>query len=382
MYKGDIMTVLSRLQTLCDARDISITALCLAATGNKGNLNTWKKNNGNMRSDYLSKCADILGVSTDFLLGRYENKSSRETEVKVKFSGAFDFKDIETKYSFYIWEACQEVYLVNTLFRDLITIKPFERTYDWWIVFKYNIIVLCEAAKLLVLNEESNVFGNVLNTLINNNSSIKNSYDSFISFWTDNNQFFRTVRNNICHFEHEKNDNDKLYMEALEKIDTYCFIDDGYMLTDRSNPIFLKVMSEIYDKYNHDSTETYNDKMEPIIKLYNKLCTYTLDILTQISHIYLRDIEAKGNVSINKKDGHLKYESVFIKNEYSGSVNNSSGNIVALGKNNKTGDIYNGTEQPLSAQEKDLLEIYRNADGRTQLKLMNFAYGIEAEKNN
>lgn len=64
------MSVYDRLKQMCKSKNISITALCLKATGNKGNLATWKNNNGHMRSDYLSKCADILNCSTDYLLGR------------------------------------------------------------------------------------------------------------------------------------------------------------------------------------------------------------------------------------------------------------------------------------------------------------------------
>lgn len=58
----------SRLETLCNEKKISITALCVKVTGSSGNLSTWKK--GYMRSDYLSKCADYLGCSVDYLLGR------------------------------------------------------------------------------------------------------------------------------------------------------------------------------------------------------------------------------------------------------------------------------------------------------------------------
>ena len=64
------MTPLERLKLLCEQSGISITALCLQVTGNKGNLATWKNNDGYMRSDHLSKCADILDVSTDCILGR------------------------------------------------------------------------------------------------------------------------------------------------------------------------------------------------------------------------------------------------------------------------------------------------------------------------
>ena len=57
-----------KLQEMCKAKGTTITALCKEVTGNSGNLATWKK--GHIRSDYLSKAADILECSTDYLLGR------------------------------------------------------------------------------------------------------------------------------------------------------------------------------------------------------------------------------------------------------------------------------------------------------------------------
>lgn len=63
------MTVYERLQEECQKKGRTITSLCLQVTGNKGNLATWKNNEGNMRSDYLLKCAEILETTTDYLLG-------------------------------------------------------------------------------------------------------------------------------------------------------------------------------------------------------------------------------------------------------------------------------------------------------------------------
>lgn len=59
------------LKKLCSERGMTVTQLCISVTGNSGNLATWKK--GYMRSDYLAKAGDILGVSTDYLLGRSDS---------------------------------------------------------------------------------------------------------------------------------------------------------------------------------------------------------------------------------------------------------------------------------------------------------------------
>lgn len=63
-----------KIQELCKLRGTNITNLCEQVTGSTGNLSTWKK--GYMRSDYLSKAADILDCSVDYLLGRTNNPTS------------------------------------------------------------------------------------------------------------------------------------------------------------------------------------------------------------------------------------------------------------------------------------------------------------------
>lgn len=57
----------NKLKVLCEERGTNVTKLCEIVTGSSGNLATWKK--GYMRSDYLAKAAEYLGVSTDYLLG-------------------------------------------------------------------------------------------------------------------------------------------------------------------------------------------------------------------------------------------------------------------------------------------------------------------------
>lgn len=76
---------------LCKEKGLTITKLCTIVTGNSGNLATWQK--GYMRSDYLSKCADVLGVSTDYLLQRQvlnAELSENETELLSLFRACPD----------------------------------------------------------------------------------------------------------------------------------------------------------------------------------------------------------------------------------------------------------------------------------------------------
>lgn len=59
------------IRQLCAEKGLSATKLCLDITGNSGYLAVWKK--GHIRADHLCKLADILEVSTDYLLGRSNN---------------------------------------------------------------------------------------------------------------------------------------------------------------------------------------------------------------------------------------------------------------------------------------------------------------------
>ena len=62
------------LKQLCKEKGTTVTQLCILVTGNSGNLATWKK--GYMRSDYLAKTSEILGVSADYLLGLSNQRES------------------------------------------------------------------------------------------------------------------------------------------------------------------------------------------------------------------------------------------------------------------------------------------------------------------
>lgn len=66
----------NKLKKLCKEKDTNVTKLCEIVTGSSGNLATWKK--GYMRSDYLIKAAEYLGVSTDYLLGIDEEQNKKE----------------------------------------------------------------------------------------------------------------------------------------------------------------------------------------------------------------------------------------------------------------------------------------------------------------
>lgn len=71
----------SRLVALCNQKGMTPTQLCKMVTNSAGNLATWKK--GYMRSDYLLACADVLGVTTDYLLG-HEPKAVQGIDIEER----------------------------------------------------------------------------------------------------------------------------------------------------------------------------------------------------------------------------------------------------------------------------------------------------------
>lgn len=89
------------IKQLCKEKGLSITKLSEMVTESSGNLSTWKK--GYMRSDYLSKVADILEVSVDYLLGRTDSPSNNinnKNGVKsINVNGSVGDNSINNNYS-------------------------------------------------------------------------------------------------------------------------------------------------------------------------------------------------------------------------------------------------------------------------------------------
>lgn len=81
------------LKQLCKERNTNISQLCTIVTGNSGNLATWKK--GYMRSDYLAKCADVLGVSTDYILQRVSEEISKSAKDSKDDDVVLEFRQLD-----------------------------------------------------------------------------------------------------------------------------------------------------------------------------------------------------------------------------------------------------------------------------------------------
>ena len=366
------MTVFERLQKFCNAKGISITALCLQATGNKGNLATWKNNNGHMRSDYLLKCADILGVSTDCLLGRGANDNSdQQAKVNVEFSRIFNQNEDLTKYAFYLWEALNEIYSTNKLFVRILSFDPFGRKTDLLVVFKYNMIVLCEAAKLIIPQGENKILQNIRNALLEGNNT-QSAFEEFMNFWEENRKFFTAIRNNTVHYDHARSDNNKYYLSTIEKLSEYTLFLDKNILSDAEDPLFIKIIAEIYEScYGVAKPMEENEIYEKIVGLYSELCNYTIELLRSMVDSFL---ERFTTLSDNNEIQTLSYLQTGNL-----TIQNTGNNNGFVGQANAPVTVINGTENELSEQETALLDIFKKLNVIKQAQLLSYAAELEKD---
>lgn len=72
------MTTFDRVKKLCEEQKISIVELEEKLKFSRNSLYSWKKNKPS--SDKLEKVADFFNVSTDYLLGRTDQKNLDEPE--------------------------------------------------------------------------------------------------------------------------------------------------------------------------------------------------------------------------------------------------------------------------------------------------------------
>lgn len=71
----------SRLQEVCNSKDIKLTNLVTELGMSQGNLSKWKKG-GMPKADTLARIAEKLGVSVSYLVGDPENTGKAPTPVK------------------------------------------------------------------------------------------------------------------------------------------------------------------------------------------------------------------------------------------------------------------------------------------------------------
>ncbi|MEX0380433.1 helix-turn-helix domain-containing protein [Leuconostoc sp. MS02] len=110
------MTLLSRTKKISKLRGLSLDDLALKAGLSSKSIYNWDRNSP--KSENLQKVANVLNVSTDYLLGRtdvmnaYSNESEKDIDIKNALENdimlAFDGKPISDKYKRIILELLSE----------------------------------------------------------------------------------------------------------------------------------------------------------------------------------------------------------------------------------------------------------------------------------
>lgn len=111
------MTLVSRTKEIAKKRGLSLKAVATKAGLAENAIYRWDENNP--KSENLQKVADILNVSTDYLLGRTDQmnafvneETQKEVDIKTAIENdimlAFDGKPISDKYKRIIIELLSE----------------------------------------------------------------------------------------------------------------------------------------------------------------------------------------------------------------------------------------------------------------------------------
>lgn len=74
------MTLKERIRELANSKGLSLPNLEAELGFGNGTILKWDKSMPN--TDKLSKVADYFGVSIDYLLGRYEDKTSKDIDIR------------------------------------------------------------------------------------------------------------------------------------------------------------------------------------------------------------------------------------------------------------------------------------------------------------
>lgn len=377
------MTVYERLLELCKKKNTTITALCLQATGNKGNLQTWKNNNGHMKSDYLLKCANILDCSTDYILGQTNlinvfpvKSKSRKIYKNINLKKLFNNDDTRCQYIYRLWEAQNEIFVVNSLLENMIMYHPFENS-DWFVIFKYDILVLYGAAQLLLIDNKNqdNTFNQSINELLKN-PDIKHKYDIFFDFFDTNKQFFRKSRNIVGHFEHYEDVD--IFRDFLSEQSEYKLCLNNNFLTDNDNPIYINILIKLYKKLYRDNTTSDNDIIIKIVNLYSEL----MDILNQILSTILFDFYQDNGIFDASDCNMQKDESISEKIQQNVEIQTVQDNHGIIGHTHAPVTIIHSSESDKNSQniETALFDIFEGLDIVKQAQLL--AYAAELKRGN
>lgn len=231
-----------------------------------GNISDWKSGRSFPTAAKLVTLADCLGCSVDYLLGRIDDPKFRKIDAptienkKADLPNIFDQDNMVTRYVCHLWETMNEIYSVNLLLNDSIGVNAYHRKTDWVIVFKYCIITLCEAAKIITLNENQlkSYFSGARDVIVQKFGAVK-ELNTVKSVWGKYSKFYKKARNSFVHFDHEQNDS---YEDTIKNLDNKYEICRCYEIyNDFNNPISLELLINIYRKSSDNVSQLNNEEI-------------------------------------------------------------------------------------------------------------------------
>lgn len=370
MYSAQ--TLVDNIKKQAKSKNVLIRDLLAECDLNVNTLSQISDKKG-LSSFSLALIADNLNCSVDFLLGRTDltnvfpiKNSSTNIQKKINLSELFNQDIPLKKYASRLWEAHKEIFEVNMLLKNLITYEPFEKI-DWFIVFKYNILVLCGTARLLHPEKKQDFFEE-LNKFLEK-PQISKYYKCFETFYTKNQNFIDRSRHIVAHFDHIKDS--ETYSKFISRQTNYNIYLKNNVLTDDN--IYLNIIIELYKKLYNAQISDF-DAIKDIISLFSKLMENEYQLLQEM----LWDFYIENNVF---SDNELQMISDALTNKDKSQtvdvriVNDNHG---IIGNTHAPVTIINSTEKKLTEQELALLGIFSKLDVVKQAQLL--AHAAELEK--
>lgn len=333
-----------KIKDLCAARNKSISNMITECGLSKSFIYDLERRNQSPSLKILSKISNYLDVSIGYLLSD-ENINDLQ-EVQAELSELFNQEYTLTRYAYYLWESLNELTASHELLSDMLNIKPFNRNSDWVIVFKYCVVTLDEASKVLFLqNDVMKTFESVKEVFFKD-SDIKNAYNKAISFWKEKKEYFAAVRNYTVHFDHEKVN---YLSNFIKNTPNYTLYESNGYLCDYNNPIYLDVIIQMYkDLFNKDADG------ETVVNELKELLIYTRHLLSKMFNCFLENYADLKQSNNNRYILCFKPEKNSELEKYSKSLNDAA---KSLKRDNRIIDTFHSLDDEGKEKAEQYLEL-------------------------
>ncbi len=293
---ADGTTFWHRFQELYESRRMKLSEVAELLGIDLSEIERWR--NGCAPSfDDINRISRHFNTTSDYLLGISTFKT---LPCVVDLAEIFNPSDNKALYMSHLWETQINVYYISRIFIEFWSQKRYA---DFIPVFKYVTIVLYEALFLLNINIEDDKklnekFSSVIADLkeILNKSKMEDSYKNVEKIYEKNKNFFKDVRNLAAHFDHERS---KFFTNTVNDLYDYELEVSNNGITDESNPLFLKLMKNVYKENYPNQNLSDDDLLDEIFKLYAQLLESVSKTLNKLVNLYFDSDEIMNHVHMN-----------------------------------------------------------------------------------